>query len=306
MKAVAQDPARVAVRRGPPLELVRQVKLADALSPVAPELDRLEASGVMLQEGLLWVIFDNLPHVAGIGSSLVPGRSVPVMVRQPGPAPGYEDIAHDEVTGQRFLLIESAAVPGSGFRPQIDEYDSHWRRISRRWVELDLEHPNKGLEGLTCIRRGGRQYLLALSEGNRNQGGRRGRRPGGGLVQVLERQGAAWVVLDRIHLPPGLPFTDYSGLSVRGQQIAVVSQQCSAIWIGHLDAASWQVTGGGQVHGFPRDRHGRLLYGTVEGVSWVDDQTVAAVSDRAKRHWPRRLRATAESVHLFALPAGTG
>jgi hypothetical protein len=34
-----------------------------------------------------------------------------------------------------------------------------------------LDRPNKGLEGLTCVRRGGHAYLLGLCEGNRCKGG---------------------------------------------------------------------------------------------------------------------------------------
>jgi hypothetical protein len=66
--------------------------------------------------------------------------------------------------------------------------------------------------------------------------------------------------------------------------------------------ATWQVVDPGHVHPFPRDARGRPLYGTVEGVCWLDGGTVAAVSDRTKRRQARRLRATAESVHVFALP----
>jgi hypothetical protein len=45
-----------------------------------------------------------------------------------------------------------------------------------------------------------------------------------------------------------------------------------------------------------------MKYGTVEGVCWLDDRTVAAVSDRAKRRQPKRLRETDQSVHVFQLP----
>jgi hypothetical protein len=296
----------LAVHSGSPLRLLRQAKLASLLAPVAPDLDRLEASGVVLQDGMLWVIFDNLPHIAAIDPALVPGPAAALVVRQRGPAAGYEDIALDEVTGRRFVLIEAARTPRGGFKPQIDEYDAGWRLVHRRWVELDIEQQNKGLEGLTCVHRGGRRYLLALSEGNGNHGGRLGRRPGRGLVHVLAEQGKAWAVQERIHLPEDLPFVDYSGISVRGDRIAVVSQESSSLWVGLLDSRSWRVVDGGNVYPFPRDRRGRRLYGTVEGVSWMDERTVAVVSDRAKRSQARRLRATAESVHVFTVPWAEG
>jgi hypothetical protein len=290
------------VRSGPPLQLLRQARLAPLIEPVAPDLRRLEASGVVLVDGLLWMIFDNLSHLVAIDPALTVGPPPARVVRQPGPPPGYEDVAYDEHTGRRFALIESARTSQGGFRPQIDEYDAAWLRISRRWVELDLDRANKGLEGLTCVSREGRGHLLALSEGNRNQGGRRGRRPGGGRLHLLQESGPVWTVREQIRLPADLPFVDYSAVSVHGDRIAVVSQQSSALWVGRLKRDSWQVAGAGQVHPFPRNHRGRQLYGTVEGVSWLDERTVAVVSDRAKRGQPRRLRATAESVQVFVLP----
>jgi hypothetical protein len=291
---------------GPPLELVREAKAADLLADTAPDLHRLEASGLSLElsheGGLLWVIFDNLPHIAALDPDLRAGSGHTRLVRRSGPAPGYEDIACDGPAGRRYVLIEATPVADGTFRPQIDEFYADWRLVARRWVELVVETPNKGLEGLSCVHRAGRRYLLALSEGNDNRGGRRGRLPGKGLVHVLEQVGDAWVVQDRIQLPADLAFRDYSGLSVRGVRIAVVSQEASALWVGRLDRARWTVVDDGQVFPFPRDGRGRIRYGTVEGVCWLDDDRVAVVSDRAKRTQPLRFRETGESIHVFALP----
>jgi hypothetical protein len=294
---------RAGVRTGPPLHLIRQAKLRSLLAPVAPDLDRLEASGLVVRDGLLWVIFDNLPHVAAIHPALMPGPETATLVWQDRRAAGYEDIAQDDATGQRFILIEAARTAQGHYQPQIDEFDAAWNLLGRRWVDLDVEQRNKGLEGLTCVHRDGVRFLLALSEGNGHHGGRLGRRPGGGLIHVLAEAGAGWSVVDQIKLPQDLPFADYSGVSVRGDRIAVTSQESSALWVGRLDEHSWSVDGEGEVFSFPRDRKGRKLYGNVEGIGWIDDETVAAVSDRAKRSQPRRLRATAECVHIFRLPA---
>jgi hypothetical protein len=38
-------------------------------------------------------------------------------------------------------------------------------------------------------------------------------------------------------------------------------------------------------------------------VSWLDDQRLAVVSDRAKRGQPNRTRATDQSIHIVALPS---
>jgi len=293
--------ARPAVRAGPPLRLVREARLPDLLREVAPDLHRLEASGVARRDGLLWIVCDNLPHLIGLDPQLRPGRGAVRLVRRPGRAPGYEDLAWDPESGRWLVLVEGAPT-AEGFQPRLDEFDAGGRLLGRRWVTLAVESPNKGLEGLTTVRRGGRSWLVALSEGNGNHAGRRGRRPGHGLLHVLDLQGDEWAVTATVRLPAGLSFTDYSAVSARGDTLAVASQESSALWIGQLRPDRWEVAGGGRVHPFPRDRRGRVRYGTVEGVCWLDDRTLAVVSDRPKRRQARRLRAQGESVHIFEVP----
>jgi hypothetical protein len=104
-------------------------------------------------------------------------------------------------------------------------------------------------------------------------------------------------------LPASLPFTDYSSVSVRGERIAVVSQESSALWVGGLSSSTWDVVDDGASYVFPRTQRGRIRYANVEGVSWLDDQRLVVVSDRAKRGQPNRTRATDQSIHIVALPS---
>jgi hypothetical protein len=115
-----------------------------------------------------------------------------------------------------------------------------------------------------------------------------------------------WRVSALVPLPASLAFGDHSALSVRGDRIAVVSQESSALWVGRLDSHQWRLADAGQVHPFPRDDRGRIRYGTCEGVTWLDDDSVAVVPDRSKRRQPVRFRATSESVHVFAVPRTPG
>lgn len=75
------------------------------------------------------------------------------------------------------------------------------------------------------------------------------------------------------------------------------------MWVGRLNRADWSVDQG-EVFVFPRDRKGRIVYGNVEGVVWLDDACtrVAVVSDRTKDDQPGRCREKEESVHIFDLP----
>jgi len=60
---------------------------------------------------------------------------------------------------------------------------------------------------------------------------------------------------------------------------------------------------GARRHG--RDRDGRTVYGTVEGVAWTGPAEVVVVSDRADRDHPR-WREKDQSIHVFAVPSPEG
>jgi hypothetical protein len=290
------------------LILLREAKVATLLRDRdAP--DRYEASGVLALGGALWVVFDNDGRVARIDPALRPGDPGHHLLPASGGLRGYEDIAHD---GERcYVLVESAPYPDGGWRARVHVLDRSFRCVRLDWLPFPLERPNKGLEGLTCVRRRGRTHLLAMCEGNRCAGGREGRRPGGGRVHVFAPDAAPghgdeagpWRRVATMRLPPTLWFEDYSGISVDGDRVAVVSQQSSALWVGRLAPHAWEVRDGGTTYLFPRDARGRRRYATVEGVAWLDSRTVAVVSDRADDRSPRRERATDQSVHVFALPS---
>jgi hypothetical protein len=96
------------------LELVNEAKifgiLADRLDP------KLEASGVLVKDGLFYVIFDNLPHIALIDPRAVRGGRGQRCdrCRRRGHDSGFEDIAYDARGGRFYVLIES--LPRDGGR----------------------------------------------------------------------------------------------------------------------------------------------------------------------------------------------
>jgi hypothetical protein len=287
--------ARTAIQQ---LELVREAKIFDIL-PGSPD-PRLEASGVLAKDGLFYVIFDNLPHIACIGPELSRAvRGNHMIMQEQGHRGGFEDIAHDSRTGRFYLLIESLPRGHGTFMAAVQEYDEDFRYAGRAWLDFPLDRPNKGLEGLTCLHRDGQTFLLGLCEGNRCKGGAAGRVPGGGRVHVFRRGRRAWDRVAKIRLPETVQFTDYSGIADR---IAVVSQESSALWLGRLAPDGWQVTDDGMSYALPRAADGSIVYGTAEGVSWIAPDQVVMVSDKAKPDQDRRCRAKDQSIHIFRIP----
>ena len=283
------------------LELVREAKIFGLLDG-SPD-PRLEASGVLAKDGLFYVIFDNLPHIACIGPELARAASDNHMIMQErGHREGFEDITCDPWSGRFYVLIESLRRGRGAYMAAVQEYDARFRYIGSAWLDFPLDRPNKGLEGLTCVHRDGRTYLLGLCEGNRCKGGPEGRVPGGGRIQVFLRGRRNWDRVDKIRLPETVLFEDYSGIAVSGDRIAVISQVSSALWLGHLAPDGWQVTGAGTTYALPRDADRNIVYGTAEGLSWIAPDQVVMCSDKAKPDQDHRCRAKDQSIHVFRIP----
>ncbi|MGW7416391.1 hypothetical protein [Streptomyces sp. NPDC054863] len=310
------------------LRLVKEAKIQDLIGDGAGT--RLEASGVLYRDGAFLVVCDNLPSLIRVSSELSPkapengvvdtgkeksgkekagrekaGREKAGKEKKSAgaePSVGYEDLAHDPVHDHYFTLSEAEPVKPKGFRARVHEYDAKLRPVGSAHLDFDLADANKGMEGLEWVERGGTGHLLALCEGNLCEGGKKGRTPGGGRIQVFRREGKRWTRTDTIRLPRSLPFEDYSSVSVRDGRIAVLSQASSALWVGRLSAKKWEVDEG-TVHRLPTDSKGRTVYGNPEGVSWVSADHVVIVSDRAKKGaGSERFRAKDQSIHLFLIP----
>jgi hypothetical protein len=113
-----------------------------------------------------------------------------------------------------------------------------------------------------------------------------------------------WAHAQSISLPPTLPFADYSGMSVDGSRVAVVSQMSSMLWVGTLNETDWTWRDAGRLYEFPRNDDGEIRYGNIEGVGWLTPTRVVAVSDRRKKKSQpdKRLSQTDQSIHIFELP----
>ena len=95
-----------------------------------------------------------------------------------------------------------------------------------------------------------------------------------------------------------------ASLDIHGRQVTVLSQEASALWIGHMraDADSlddlWEDDG--QIGHFLPDKKGRIRYCNLEGITWLNKQTIAVVSDKAKAGKQRDdCEKKDQSVHIF-------
>jgi len=280
--------------------LVAERKLADLIRPPGPD-GVLEASGVIARGADYYVIFDNVRRIARIHHSLDPASKRHSWWGPARQGEGYEDIAFSRSTRCFYLLVEAQKHPDGTYKALIDEYDESARYRNRRWIDVPFEERNRGFEGLSAVRWRGQDYLLALCEGNRCRAGRAGRKPGGGRIHVLQRAGAVWKPVGRIKLPRTVRFEDYSGISLRGRRLAILSQQSSRLWVGTIRFGDWTIAGEGQTYDFPLTKNHKIKYATLEGLCWLTDRSLVFVSDFAKPDSKKRHRKTDQSIHVFRL-----
>jgi hypothetical protein len=289
----------MATRRTPVVRLIREQKISNLLKP--PRDGVLEASGVFARGRDCFVVFDNVRRPACIGADLRPGSPAHRWLGRSRFGEGYEALTYSPQCKRFYLMIEAEKHPDGTFKGLIHEYDERWRLKAQRWVNFPFEKRNTGFEGLAAVHWRNENYLLALCEGNNCRAGRPGKKRGKGRIHVLQLVGEMWQPIALIKLPVRAKFKDYSGLALRGDRLAVISQESSAVWVGRLRAGRWAIAGSGRSYQFPRTKKGKRLYCTIEGISWLSKTTFVAVSDYRKSVFPKRCAKKDQSIHLFSL-----
>jgi len=204
------------------LGLVHERKIGELLSSNGSKV-RWEASGILVQDGSCFVVFDDRTEVARLSTDLAPDPANGLF-GMADDVPGYEGITFNPVKQRYYLLVEARQSADDRYNAVIVEYDAAFSHVKSRIVDFPFRSDNKGFEAVAYMRRGDDDFLLALCEGNRCKCGKKGREPGGGRVQVFEKKRKTWRHLGTIKLPGTIPFVDYSGMSVHEGRVAVVSQ----------------------------------------------------------------------------------
>ena len=277
------------------LELVREEKLY-RLIPNKKKESRLEASGVILvDETKCLVIFDNLNYIAQIHTSLEP-KNTNRLWPAPSLGSGFEDIAIDPERKRVFCLIEALEDVDGLYRGFIAEFDANDHLIRCTRLATEFEFANKGYEGLAFVRQNGKEYLFALCEGNLGTNAKQG---GARIDAFAETADGNWGFIHSIFLPKTAEFEDYAGLAHLNGRIAVVSQASARIWIAKIDIEAKAIVPGSEaVYLFPKKS-----YGNVEGIDWLSEDTLIAVSDKKKSIQPKRCIKKEQSIHVFRIPA---
>jgi len=276
------------------LRLDREKKISQII-PLSGISD-YPASGVHLQNGYLYVVFDKMTKIGKIAPDLASG----------GYASGgstsqqsqYEGITFDSNNTEHFYVVAEGSTRG-----RVIQYDSaaSGSSATEQSTTVTFSNPNKGFEGVAWLRRDNDDYLLALCEGQ-NCSSTTGGTPMGAL-QVLKQTGSTWTAEPTLlYLPSTANFADFSDIALLPQsngtfKVAVTSQESQKLWVGTLSATSWSFVGSGTVYALPSPN-----YCNIEGVTFLSATQVALVSDSMKSDQDPGCNDKDEMVHVFSLP----
>lgn len=156
---------------------------------------------------------------------------------------------------------------------------------------------SKGFEGAVAIHDlNDELVVLGLCEGNFCSEAR-GSEAGNGRVIAMKKDARGdsciWSTIREIKLPSTADFHDYSDISLDEKgRVAITSQEDSKVWIGQMigqrDDGLWNIEAlefaeeDSTVYDFPKSDTCKTVYCNIEGVQWMGDHMLLAVSDRMK------------------------
>jgi len=259
--------------------------------------DNFEASGVYYLNGHFYIACDNMYKIAKIKSTLPENSNDNSLLSSGSSSSNFEGITYDNNGTPNFFVVEESVSHNGAYQPRIREYDASMNFQNDKWAEyyFTSANNNKAFEGISWVFRNGDDYLLGLVEGT-------------GVIVVLKKTNSNWAFVTTIALPSSVTFSDYSDIAVYGNKVAITSQEDSQLWIGTLSSTSWTITGG-TAYEFPKGSSAGVvgagtntLYGNIEGVSFINNNQIVVVSDKADNSQPSYQQYKDQSVHIFNIP----
>lgn len=299
---------------------------------------KFEASSIVKVDDEYYSICDSSWAISKFtASSLTPFSDENVMIGDPNREAdedsGYEAISYHN--GSFYVIRESVehvhddSGDLSTYHAIIEELDINengddYNIRNQCRCEFEFEGDSKGFEGAFGFADAKSEfYIVGLCEGNHCSQKKMGRERGHGRLVVMKKNvtgdsngGCLWETVRIIHIPKSVNFMDYSDISVRPDgKVAITSQEDSALWIGQIDGIKDGILRPEQLgfieddeydlYQFPLSDKCKKSYCNVEGITFINDDMVMAVSDKmkGKGKQPFHCFEKDQSVHVFALPS---
>lgn len=219
-----------------------------------------------------------------------------------------ESILHDESQTYHAIINKVA----------IDTND--YEILESCSCEFEFEGDSKGYEGATPIHdSNGDLIVLGLCEGNHCSESQKNDAGNGKLVAMrkeVEQDGSCqWKTVRIIDIPSSAFFRDYSAITLsKSGRVAISSQEESQMWVGQflgqnpdgtydIDTLEFDASEG-IIYDFPKNDQCVTIYCNIEGIHWLNDDMIIAVSDKMKGRGKQDFRCFEkdQSVHVFGLP----
>eukprot|EP00557_Chaetoceros_sp_GSL56_P001582 CAMPEP_0176500304 /NCGR_PEP_ID=MMETSP0200_2-20121128/13454_1 /TAXON_ID=947934 /ORGANISM="Chaetoceros sp., Strain GSL56" /LENGTH=613 /DNA_ID=CAMNT_0017898911 /DNA_START=1723 /DNA_END=3561 /DNA_ORIENTATION=- len=276
---------------------------------------KFEASSIFNLNGTYYAVCDNSWAISKFDSDLAPFSDKNLMIGEPNREAedsGYEAIfilqntvyvVRESVKHPNGVVTSNSTLPSSStlnnmtYHAIIEELEIHGNEydiINQCSCEYEFEGDSKGFEGAFGLEGvDGELYILGLCEGNYCSESRKSEK-GNGKIVLMKKKDCLWQTLRVIDVPSTAYFTDYSDISIRPNgKVAITTQEDSAVWIGQLtgiqngkllnpDTVSFDATVH-EVYYFPKSNTCQTIYCNVEGITFINDDMLMAVSDQMKK-----------------------
>lgn len=213
--------------------------------------------------------------------------------------------------------------------------DDNYTLVRECRCEFAFEGASKGFEGAIGFPdASGDLHILALCEGNHCSNDKKIKKDvGNGRVVIMkkkinnidpssesdeEEQECIWETIKIAKIPKSAAFLDYSAIDITSTgKVVISSQEESAVWLGHasgivdgiIDPVTFEFvessnTKSSSVLSFPKDTGCHTVYCNIEGIHFIDDQMLMAVSDKMKSGGKQdyRCQEKDQSIHTFVIP----
>lgn len=288
---------------------------------------KYEASSIILKDNSFYAVCDNSWAVSKFSTSLDPFSPANVQLGTPNPEgvedSGFEAIFWDD--DSFYVVRESVQHADSHFHAIVEQVtlgDDNYTVVEACSSDFKFEGTSKGFEGAVSIRdTNNEMVILGLCEGNYCSETRKYDRGNGQIVamkRIIEEDGTTctWSAVRTINVPSSAFFHDYSDIAIDDKgRVAITTQEDSQVWIGQMlgldpetgryDLNAMELDP--EIHSvfdFPKNNECETIYCNIEGVEWLNDQTIVVVSDKMKGKGKQDFLCfdKDQSVHVFVLP----
>ena len=276
-------------------EPIVEKKIRTLIASTPKVSKKWEASGIYLKDDFFYIVFDNFHSIAKLKRDLSNSPENSWMGKELPAQSGFEGITF-QPESKKFLITKESDTFQNQFKPVVHEYSPDFETLEVYPIDFPLKKANKGAEGIAYLKTKSETFILLLLEkpSTLNLGSKER-----GNILVLRKTNNKYQQVSFLPIPQQVGFLDYSDIAWNGSKFAILSQESSALWVGELDTAmNWKNSG--KLYNFPLEE-GLPKYCNLEGITWINENTVALVSDSAKKKQPPRCKEKSEMIHIWEL-----